>query len=93
MASSDTNLPTVPTPIPFLDNSKSGRISDPWDRWFQQLKDKVNKNNVLTIKSDTLKIKPVRDVVMHTNQVSKDVAIWNDINELIERIYKLDSAL
>ncbi len=55
--------------------------------------DKVNKNNVLTIKSDTKKITPVRDVVMHTNQVSKDVAIWNDINELIERISKLDAAL
>lgn len=39
----NTNLPTVPTPVPLVEGQPH-RISDPWDRWFQQLKDKVNSN-------------------------------------------------
>lgn len=49
MAASDANLPTVPTPVPLLDAGSNNRISDPWDRWFQQLKDKVNSNKTTGI--------------------------------------------
>src|ERR1700743_731261 len=45
----NTNLPTVPTPVPLLDPGSNNRISDPWDRWFQQLKDKVNSNKTTGI--------------------------------------------
>lgn len=45
----NANLPTVPTPVPLLDPSNTNRISDPWDRWFQQLKDKVNSNKTTGI--------------------------------------------
>lgn len=44
----NTNLPTVPTPVPFIEGQPH-RISDPWDRWFQQLKDKVNSNKTTGI--------------------------------------------
>lgn len=48
MATSDANLPTIPTPVPIIEGGKD-RISDPWDRWFQQLKDKVNSNKTTGI--------------------------------------------
>lgn len=44
----NTNLPTVPTPVPLVEGQPH-RISDPWDRWFQQLKDKVNSNKTTGI--------------------------------------------
>ena len=48
------------------------------------LVDKVNKNNSPAIKSRAVIITPVRDVVMHTNEVSQDVMDWDEIKNVID---------
>ena len=44
MASPNDKLPTVPTPVPLTQaiSDSLGKVTEPWDRWFNQLREKLN---------------------------------------------------
>ena len=53
------------------------------------LTDKLSGHKSANSKDDIQKIRPVRNAVMHTNEISKAVMFWDDIKDLISVIDKL----
>ncbi len=53
------------------------------------LTDKLSGHTSANSKDDIQRIRPVRNAVMHTNEISKAVMLWDDIKDLIGVIDKL----